>query len=601
MLGLFLGITLRFCALGLLLGAGGGLFLTWHHQQKSAIGIWGFTAVWFLFYAAFVYFTLPTPSLASTISANLLNGLVIAIVLALFGGQLQFKQLLSSNSKHSKTKVVNAKVAPFAQLAAMLLIAWLVASGIFAFLGIKDAKSVATSAPITQVATTKNAPLPAVATAKQAPVVNTPQTVLTQVNNSLSNIKNANVYDVQHVRAQINHGQLVYVAPLAFDGSFFRYLRYRQVDGYFVTNATSKTARPQFVKRAMAYTPEAYFAKDVRRKMYAATANSGYVLMANAPQLEISENGTPYYVATLIKRFGATNRQDFRHKAVVTVNAVSGALKYYRDLSKKPSWLDVAIDPTSASEQVAAWGSDRNGWWNANGWGGARNGVMVSVAGAGTEGDDNSVTPVMYNGQIFYQQSLTSAKSAQTSVMGYAFTDAATGKTTYYRETEDAMTPDRAQKLARDMMKQTGWKPKMPMLYRIDHRPTWVVSMLDSSNAFRSYVYLQASGNGTSSTVATGESATAALAKYRALFGENPTAAATTGKKQAVRGTVVRTSLSNSTLYFLLKGDTRVYAVALKDDATARFIQANDQLQFTARVTKTTGSVIGKITNSTLK
>lgn len=601
MLGLFLGITLRFCALGLLVGASGGLYLSLHHQKKSALGIGSFTLVWFVFFAIFVYFTLPTPSFASTVSANLFNGLVVSIVLALLGGQLKIKKLLSANSKHSQTKVVNEKSAPFAQLAVSLLLAWLVAGGIFSILGIKDAKSVATSAPVTQVATTKNAPLPAVASAKQAPVVNTPQTVLTQVNNSLSNINNANVYDVQHVRAQINQGKLVYVAPLAFDGSFFRYLRYRQVDGYFVTDATSKTARPRFVKRAMAYTPEAYFAKDVRRKMYAATANSGYVLMTNAPQLEISENGTPYYVATLIKRYGATNRQDFRHKAVVIVNAVSGALKSYRDLSKKPAWLDVAIDPTSASEQVAAWGRDRNGWWNANGMGGARNGVMVPVTGAGTEGDNNSVTPVMYKGQIFYQQSLTSAKSAQTSVMGYAFTDAATGKTTYYRETEDAMTPDRAQKLARDMMKQTGWKPKMPMLYRIDQRPTWVVSMLDSSNAFRSYVYLQASGNGTSSTVATGESATATLMKYRALFGENPTATATSGKKQTVSGTVLRTSLSTNTLYFILKGDQHVYAVALKDDATARFIQAGDQLQFTAQVTKATGSVVGEVTNSTLQ
>ncbi|WP_390405554.1 hypothetical protein [Lacticaseibacillus jixiensis] len=605
MLGLFLGITLRFTALGVIVGLGASFVLAAKKQGKAAMrgGIW--TIVWFLLAAGWIYFSLPEPSLATTVSYNLLSCLVISCTLALISGSGALANVIQINGKHTKRKEVAAKPASpwakrFWQLAAYSFAAVIVAFITFFALGIKDAKNVANAAPVKTVATTANAPLPEVTSSKQSPVVNAPQTVLTQVNNSLSNIKNANVYDVLHVRAQINHGKLVYVAPLDFDGSFFRYLRYRQVDGYFTTDATSKTASPKFVKHAMKYTPAAYFGKDAKRLMYAATANSGYVMMPNAPQLEINENGQPYYVATLVKRYGATNRQDFRHKAVVTLDAVTGALHFYRDLSKKPSWLDVAIDPTTASQQVAAWASERNGWWNANGMGGARNGVMVAVANAGTEGQQSDVTPVMYNGQIFYQQSLTSAKSAQTSVMGYAFTDAATGQTTYYRETHDAMTPDRAQKLAKDMMKQTGWKPKMPMLYRIDDRPTWVVSMLDSSNAFRSYVYLEASGNGTSSTVATGDDAEAALSKYRSLFGDDPTAKASAGKRQQVAGTVLRTSLANGTMSFLLADDAHVYTVSTKADPLSRFIQVGDKLKFTARVTKTSGAVEGAVTNASL-
>ncbi|WP_125702295.1 hypothetical protein [Lacticaseibacillus daqingensis] len=610
MLGLFLGITLRFTALGVLVGLLGVAALATAKRSGRALRLLGLLAGLFVLAAAAVYFTLPEPSLATTVQLNLWSLVVMALVVATVAGApaVDWRQF-ATMGKHRKKAARDAEPAKptkfgrqFAKLAAagagLAIVAWIAFTG----MGLIDAKQIATQAPVVSYDSTTKAPLPVVgAKSTQAPVVNAPSTVLTQVNNSLSNIPNANVYAVDHVRAQINDGKLVYVAPLDFDGSFFRYLRYKQVDGYFKVSATSKSATPKFVKKAMRYTPAAYFGQDTKRLMYAATANTGYVLMQNAPQLEIANDGTPYYVATLVRRYGVTNRQDFRHKAVVTLNAETGKLRFYRDLSQKPAWLDVAIDPTTASDQVAAWGSERNGWWNANGFGGARTGVMVAVSGAGTEGHDNEVTPVMYDGQIFYQQALTSAKSTQTSVMGYTFTDAAIGKTYYYREHHDAMTPDRAQKLAKDMMKQTGWKPKMPMLYRIDGRPTWVVSMLDSSNAFRSYVYLLASGNGTQSTVATGEDANTALAKYRALFGDDPTAAATTGKKVTATGTVARISLSSDAMSFLLQGQTVVYTVSVKTDPLARFIQPGDALTFTARVADDQGSVTGKVTNAALK
>ncbi|WP_262316838.1 hypothetical protein [Lacticaseibacillus parakribbianus] len=616
MLGLFLGITLRFTAAGVAVGLIGAIALAVRHRAGRAWRLAVTTVLLFALMLALIYFALPEPSLATTVLWNLLTGTVAALITASFAGggaKIDWTKFATAAGKHGKAPrqdvTPGAKshkptglAKPFLRLAGAGFVLSLIAMAVFAIMGVVDAKQVANNAPVISYQSTTKAPLPVVGGKKaQAPVVNAPATVLTQVNNSLSNIPNANVYAVDHVRAQINGGKLVYVAPLDFDGSFFRYLRYKQVDGYFKVDATSKSASPRFVKKAMRYTPAAYFGQDARRLMYAATATSGYVMMSNTPQLEIAEDGTPYYVATLVRRYGVTNRQDFRHKAVVTLNAESGQLHFYRNLAQKPDWLDVAIDPTTASSQVAAWGAERNGWWNANGWGGARNGVMVAVTGAGTEGHDNDVTPVMYDGQIYYQQSLTSAKSAQTSVMGYTFTDAATGKTYYYRETHDAMTPDRAQKLAKDMMKQTGWKPKMPMLYRIDGRPTWVVSMLDSSDAFRSYVYLLASGNGTQSTVATGSDADAALTAYRALFGSDPTAAATAGKKTKVQGTVNRVSLSGDAMSFLLDDDPVVYTVSVKTDPRARFIMAGDKLTFTARVAKGLGSVAGKVTNGTLK
>lgn len=606
---LFIGITLRFMALGLLTFIGGSVLLMKRGKMKTARVDWAATVLFFLAAYVWLYMQLPAPSLASVVMLNLVGGLIAAgIQLVLFGGvDLSSKIHLTPGAHSGEKKDVTPGPKPrikvagsgfFAKIIGWEIALMLVAVVGFSALNIMEAKQVANIAPVTSATSTKEAPMPVVSGSRgEVPVVNTPQTVLTQINNSLSNIPNANVYTVDHVRVQIMKDTMTYIAPLDFDGSYFRFLRYKKVDGYFAVDATSKSARPHFVKKAMYYTPQAYFGKDVRRMMYAHTAQSGYVLMDSAPQLEVDNQGKPYYVATLVKRYGVTSRQDFRKKAVVTVSAENGTTHLYKDLKDKPDWLDVAIDPTTASAQVESWARDRNGWWNANGYGGSRRGVMVAVAGSGTEGNDDEITPVKFGKKIFYLQALTSARSSQTSVMGYIFTDAATGKSHYYREVEDAMTPDRAQKLAKDMMKQTGWKPKMPMLYRIDGKPTWVVSMLDSSGAFRSYVYLLAAGNGTQDTVATGSSANDTLEKYRALFG----AASATGKAKTVKGTVLRVSRNGDSVNFLLQGQTDVvYSTSVKADPTVQFLQAGDGVTFKARRTGQLGAVVGKLTNTNL-
>lgn len=606
---LFIGITLRFMALGVLTFIAGSVLLVRRGKQKTARIDMLIALLLALAAYTWVYVKLPAPNLASVVMLNLMSGLIAGgIQLALFGGVDLSQSIQIKMGRHGKEKKdVTPGAKPLEKVAGSgffaKVLAWEIALVVIAMVGfsalnIMEAKQVANLAPVVSASSTKEAPLPAISgTRGEVPVVNTPQTVLTQINNSLSNIPNANVYSVDHVRVQIMKNKMTYIAPLDFDGSFFRFLRYKKVDGYFAVDATSKSARPRFVKKAMYYTPQAYFGKDIERMMYAHTASSGYVLMDNAPQLEVDNAGKPYYVATLVKRYGVTSRQDFRKKAVVTVSAETGKTAFYTDLSKKPSWLDVAIDPTTASAQVTSWASDRNGWWNANGYGGSRRGVMVAVDGSGTEGNHDEITPVKFGRKIFYLQALTSARSSQTSVMGYIFTDAASGKSYYYREVEDAMTPDRAQKLAKDMMKQTGWKPKMPMLYRIDGKPTWVVSMLDSSNAFRAYVYLLAAGNGTQDTVATATSANETLEKYRALFG----AASASGKVKSVQGVVLRVSRSGDNVNFLLAAKPSVvYNTTVKTDPTAQFLQTGDHITFKARESGSLAAVTGKIKNDNL-
>lgn len=585
MFGLFALLTFKITFLGILsfIGIEAYIIIVQRNIMQALINLL-INIVYFLIVYSIIYLTLPAFSLANTIGFNILNLGMLLLIESAF--------LYLSNNDFVKIPYFSMYVA--FGLAILVGI-------VFAFVGIRDAKAVANNVPISTQSTIKNAPMPEIKSNKsEMPVVNTTDTATVQMKNSLGDIANSNVYSLDHIRAQIYHGKLNYVAPLDFD-NFFKYTTYKKIPGYFIVDATNKNASPKFVKKNMYYTPSSYFNKDASRNIYAYTANSGYIMMNNSPQLEIDDKGEPYYVSTLTKRYGITSRTDYKDKAVATINARTGKINFYTNLKNKPSWLDIAVDPTTAAAQVSSWGRERNGWFNANVAWGSQTGVMVADEGVGTEGNNDELIPMQYHNKIFYLETMTSAKSSQTSVLGYVYTDASTGKSYYYKENSTAMTPNRAARLSTDLMKQTGWNATMPLLYKIDGKPTWVVSMLDSSAAFRNYVYVLASGNGTQNTIAKGSDANSTLKNYRSLFTTKTASSSNKSTLKNVTGTVERTSLSQNFVSFLLKGDRIIYKVNIDEYPLGQFIQPGDQVSFKVELFTDTGYVDSKINNQQLQ
>ncbi|GAF41263.1 hypothetical protein FC83_GL000562 [Agrilactobacillus composti DSM 18527 = JCM 14202] len=603
---LFIKITAIFTALGLIPLIYAGAVLIKNKLRKRLKWLVITAIILFAVFGIIFYVQLPPQTLLTLILWNLTAFTIMAALGALFliQGELPKINVKTMRNPTQRAQFVNqdvpSRLPKFVGLGIGLLVLTFAAS---ALLNIVNAKSIANTVVINAKTNIKAAPMPEISPkSKEIPVANSTTTIRNQMQNSLSNVPNSNVYSLDHLRAQLYHGHLSYVAPLDFDGSFFRYLHYKKVDGYFLTDATKKDASPKFVNTAMYYTPSAYFAHDAKRRLYAYTSGHNLRMDGNAPQLEVNEAGRPYYVVSLYKAYGLTNKPNYGKKWVATMDAKTGVVKLYT-VKNKPKWLDVAIDPTLASWQLASWGSDRNGWWNAHGFGGSQSGVMQSVSDVGTEGEDDNITPIAYKNKIYYFASMTSVNRSQTSVLGYTYVDAATGATHYYKENDEAMTPTRANSLAENRMKQTQWKANMPLLYRIDGKPTWVVSMVDENGAFMSYVYLLASGNGTQNTVAVGTDAKQALSKYRDLFstGIDTASASQSGTLKQFKGTVSRVAASNNTVNFMINDQAFIFNISLNKYPYARFLQANDQVEFSAYVNGNSGTVGSKFTNNTFQ
>lgn len=590
----FLILTLKFGILSFL-----PMILAIVFDKKHTAFYVGLQLIIFLIQYLYVFIFLPGAYLYNIIFYNLINLLLCTIIFGLLF--LIFSpSKVSVRSAHGGS-TVNLKYIAKPGFGIILALVIVVALGTIVNMG-PFAKAIAKTTNVQQSQQVKDAPMPVISSSKkEVPVVNSNKTVSSQLQNSLSNVKNSNVYSLNHLRVQFYHGKLVYIAPLDFEGDFFRYVHYKKVPGYFIVDATSKNSHPKFVKKDMAYTPSAYFGHDVNRRIYSAIKGSNLVLTGGDAQLEIDEKGKPYYVKTLYKTYGITRSPNYKKTWLGMVDAETGKTRIIEQ-KNAPKWLDVTFDPSIASSKVESFSSDRNGWWNAHGIGGSRTGVMEAVDDVGTEGVNKEFTPISYKGQVYYFASMTSKNKKQTSVLGYIYVNARNGKTYFYREKEDAMTPNRAKSLAENRMKQTQWKASMPLLYRIDGKPTWIVSMIDSNGAFMSYVYLLANGNGTQSSVSVGNDAKTTLTKYRALVSNGLTTASSsdTSVEKTFSGTVKRAVIDGDNIIFLLTNSDKVFYASSKNDPKNVFVRDGDNVKFSGSVSGNTVNISSSVTISGL-
>ena len=306
----------------------------------------------------------------------------------------------------------------------------------------------------------------------ETPVALAPNTVLNRVRKSMSDIPNSQYFDTPDtVQAQYFKGKPVYIIPLKYDG-FWSMRRAKEIPGYFIVDATNQNAEPKFVKQPYKYAQSAYFNHDVDRQIY--LHNPEWLTMSN-PQLEIDDDGTPYWVQTVYKSEAFSHRVNYQKLRVVVMNAQSGEQNTY-SLKNLPKFVDEGITSDAASNMNKIFGKYKHGFWN---W--SKTGVIKPT----NNGPEDGVTSIFNrDGSISYFTDFTNPNSKADSAMGYSMINARTGELTYY-SANGIMDSTGAKENANQNYKAQQWKAKMPVLYNINGRPTWVMTILDSSHAIR--------------------------------------------------------------------------------------------------------------------
>lgn len=419
----------------------------------------------------------------------------------------------------------------------------------------------------------------------ETPIALAPKTVINRVKKASSDIPNSQYFSIsKNVQAQFYRGKPVYVIPIEYNG-FFEMMKAKEIPGYFIIDATKQNATPHFVKKPYKYATSAYFNLDAERQIYRHAVNW---LSLDDPQLEINDEGKPFWVETIYKSEFLSHRVNYQKLYVAVMDAETGKVNKY-SLDHLPKFIDEGITTGIANRINWDFGIYRNGFWNRYF---GKTGVMKPTG----NGVENGVTSVFnQNGTISYFSDFTTDKTGSDSALGYSMINARSGQLTFY-SANNIMDSTGAKNNADQDYKAQQWKANMPILYNINGRPTWVMTILDSTSAIRGYYYLDASNQ---SIYGSGNTPTIALERFRqSLVNSGATAQNTPGSKWVKRsGSVDRVAILSDShrVMFTLKNSKTIYTINTDDFASANLLRSGDKVSFKANIVD--GQSLGNIAN----
>ncbi len=308
-----------------------------------------------------------------------------------------------------------------------------------------------------------------------------PQFARNKMKKSFGQVPNTSYYELGSLQIQKVNGEYVYIAPVEFS-DFFKWIRSGSTPGYFTLSATDSSANPKFVKTEMVYTPSSYFNKEIERHIRLQYPD---LIFYGDTQLEINDDGKPYYIRTYGDFISARN--GFKASGVVVVDAKTGATKKY-SLDQVPAFIDGAVSPEAVSLQNSYFGNYIHGFWNSM-FG------KSDVKLPSDEGTEANVSPVFDSkGDMYYFTDFTSPKEGVDSMLGYALTNARTGKATYYTGNLEAsyMDSQGALQIIEKRFIEKKWKGRMPILYNFYGEASWLTPVLDSNGFLQNYFIVSA-------------------------------------------------------------------------------------------------------------
>ena len=308
-----------------------------------------------------------------------------------------------------------------------------------------------------------------------------PQYVENKMKKAFAQVPNTSFYELGNLQIQKVNGEYVYIAPVEFSG-FFKWFNGKTTPGYFTMSATDASANPKFIEREMTYVPSAFLNDNLERHM---RLQFPTLIFYGEPQLEIDDDGKPYYIRSYGEFISARNGFDV--KGIIMIDAETGETEKLA-LADVPAFIDGAVSPEAVSLQNSYFGNYVHGFWNSI-FG------KKDVKLPSDEGTEANVSPIFAeDGQMYYFTDFTSPKEGVDSMLGYSLTNARTGEATYYTGNleESYMDSQGALEIIEKKFIEKEWQGEMPILYNFYGEASWLSAVLDSNGFLQNYFIVSA-------------------------------------------------------------------------------------------------------------
>ena len=308
-----------------------------------------------------------------------------------------------------------------------------------------------------------------------------PQYVENKMKKAFAQVPNTSFYELGNLQIQKVNGEYVYIAPVEFSG-FFKWFKGKTTPGYFTMSATDASANPKFIGQEMTYVPSAFLNDNLERHM---RLQFPTLIFYGEPQLEIDDDGKPYYIRSYGEFISARNGFDV--KGIIMIDAETGETEKLA-LADVPAFIDGAVSPEAVSLQNSYFGNYVHGFWNSI-FG------KKDVKLPSDEGTEANVSPIFAeDGQMYYFTDFTSPKEGVDSMLGYSLTNARTGEATYYTGNleESYMDSQGALEIIEKKFIEKEWQGEMPILYNFYGEASWLSAVLDSNGFLQNYFIVSA-------------------------------------------------------------------------------------------------------------
>ena len=277
-------------------------------------------------------------------------------------------------------------------------------------------------------------------------------------------------FNVSNLYTQINYkDSIMRVTPLEYaDGIKWLTNRKDGIVGYITVDSVNGETNLVRLEKGMKYSTSALFNEKLERQLrfQYPTTNFGKI------SFEIDNEGNPYYIVPTISYTAVGLKA--KVTGVIIFNPITGESQKYKN-DEIPTWVDIAYSASLVIEQIDNWGMYKNGFLNSIF--GQKNVVNTT----------DGYNYLAMNDDVYLYTGITSVVSDESN-LGFILTNMRTGKTTYYSVpgAEEYSAMSSAEGQVQDM----GYTSTFPLLINLKGKPTYLVSLKDSSGLVKMYGFV---------------------------------------------------------------------------------------------------------------